>query len=235
MFDVIERQTRVPLIIVDQLIGKIKSGLLKPEQRLPPERELANMLGVGRSSVREAIGVLIAMKYLEVVQGKGTFVCKELPSQHDDNNLESILVAAPMFDLMEARKMMEAISAQMAAERANAEQIALLQKAYENIEASGDDVLAFYRADHEFHEILAEATGNIFISESIKKLIHEVQTRHDDEFLKASHKTKDDTLITAQNILQAVMSGKGEEAALWMNKHLSGVIDCLREVVMGRK
>ena len=57
-----------------RIIEKITGGELVPGSRLPSQRDLARMLGVGRSSVREAINALVVMGYLEPLQGKGTFI-----------------------------------------------------------------------------------------------------------------------------------------------------------------
>ena len=62
--------------VAQRLLTMIRSGLLKPGQQLPPERELAAMLGVGRPAVREAIRGLALLGLLRIRQGEGTFVGK---------------------------------------------------------------------------------------------------------------------------------------------------------------
>lgn len=71
------QKNKAPVMIVRQILMSLETGEIKPEEKLPPERELAKMFGVGRSSVREAIGVLVVMGFLEVIQGKGTYVRKD--------------------------------------------------------------------------------------------------------------------------------------------------------------
>ena len=63
--------------IAEGLIAQIESGALCPGEQLPPERELTQMFGVGRSTLREAISALVLVGYLEVVQGRGTFLKNE--------------------------------------------------------------------------------------------------------------------------------------------------------------
>src|SRR5438067_5760864 len=99
--------------------GMILRGELQAGQKLPPERELAAQLGVSRSSLREAIRALIALNILESRHGNGTFVTSldpELLAEPIDFVLkvnESALDA-----LFEARKVVEAGVAALAAERA---------------------------------------------------------------------------------------------------------------------
>jgi GntR family transcriptional repressor for pyruvate dehydrogenase complex len=79
------------------------------------------MLGVGRSSVREAINALVVMGYLEPLQGKGTFIKAVLPvADTGIEKLNAAFSAGSIFDLMEARVLLECRSAALAAERADA-------------------------------------------------------------------------------------------------------------------
>jgi GntR family transcriptional repressor for pyruvate dehydrogenase complex len=68
-------------VIVQQIKGQIKKGILKPGEKLPSERKLADLLGVSRASVREAIQALAFSGYLEVIQGKGTYIL-EIATQY---------------------------------------------------------------------------------------------------------------------------------------------------------
>jgi len=74
------RKSTAPEMVVEQILKKLQTGELKPGSQLPSQRELAQFLGVGRSSVREATNALAVMGYLEVLQGKGTFIRSDLPS-----------------------------------------------------------------------------------------------------------------------------------------------------------
>ena len=72
-FTTIKRESTLE-VIVQQIKDQIKKGILKPGEKLPSERELASLLGVSRTSVREAIKALSFSGYLEVIQGKGNNV-----------------------------------------------------------------------------------------------------------------------------------------------------------------
>ena len=67
-------QQRVYNTIVDQIRILIEDGTWGPGQKIPSERELAEKLSVGRSSVREALRILEAMRYIIIIQGEGVFV-----------------------------------------------------------------------------------------------------------------------------------------------------------------
>lgn len=85
------RKSSAPEMVAQQIVEKIADGELSPGVRLPSQRELAKMLGVGRSSVREAINALMVMGYLEPIQGKGTFIRDVLPET--GSGLEKLNIA----------------------------------------------------------------------------------------------------------------------------------------------
>ena len=69
------RKESVLQSVINRITDAIKTGELKPGDRLPPEMELAESLGVARSSVREAIKILAHLGVLESLRAEGTFVC----------------------------------------------------------------------------------------------------------------------------------------------------------------
>lgn len=229
-FETIQRST-TPLMIVEQIQKSLETGKLKPGDKLPPERELSKMFGVGRSSVREAIRALVVMGYLEVIQGKGTFLCKDLPTNgHSTSQLEHVLAAEPLFDLMEARQILECKVVKLAAERAEQKHIRRMHKAVARMERSGEDIKSFYEADLNFHYALAEAADNVVITEIMKLIIEKVH-QHNVKFMATSLGTKEKTIQTAREIVSLVAEGAGDEAARYILEHLSVVDAKLKDVV----
>jgi len=93
-FEVI-RRNKASEMVAEQIIEQINSGELTPGSQLPSQRELSELLGVGRSSVREAINALAVIGYLEVQQGKGTFI--RIPEQDPSiARLQSALEASSL-------------------------------------------------------------------------------------------------------------------------------------------
>lgn len=234
-FEVIRRNT-TPIMIVEQFLKSLESGHLTPEQKLPPERELARMFGVGRSSVREAIGVLVVMGYLEVIQGKGTFIRRTAaPGDYNSNiPLDKLISNMPMADLMEAREILEMKAVSLAAERINGEAIERMKDAIRRMEESGEDTEAFYRADSEFHHVLAESTDNLFISHMLRVLVEQIH-RFNVKFMDTTRETKQQTIRTAKKITSLIASGDGAEAQKWMYSHLNEVDGSLKDMVAERK
>ena len=67
-------RTAIPDMVVNRILDLIREGVLKPGQKLPPERELAVNIGVGRPSLREALRALSLLGVVDIRQGEGVFV-----------------------------------------------------------------------------------------------------------------------------------------------------------------
>lgn len=152
--------------IVEQLREQIIDGKLAEGDRLPPERELAVLFGVGRTSIREAIKALSAMGLVQRDK-KGTYVTVPRPT---DNNVAWHLLAkkASLRDLFETRRMLEVQVAQLAAERASEEDLEELEAALkldEGPAGSDYELEAFARSDQAFHTALAAACENVVLYE----------------------------------------------------------------------
>jgi GntR family transcriptional repressor for pyruvate dehydrogenase complex len=226
------KKNTAPMIIVKQIIESLENGEFKSEEKLPPERDLAKAFGVGRTSIREAIRALVVAGYLEVIQGKGIYILHNNISKDQHGlDIQAILEASPMFDLVEARKILEIGAVRLAAERADAKQLKKVLKVAKKMEDSGDDIRIFYEADLDFHLALAEASGNAFINKMMKMLIKALH-KYSDDFLATSYETKEKTILMAKKILQLIDEGNGEEAALCMGEHLGEVDTSLKDVVL---
>ncbi len=147
--------------IVDQILQLIHSGELKPGDRLPPERELAEQLNVSRTAIREAMRALESMGYTESKIGGGTFVRAltldslinpvSIVLSQDDRMLE---------DVLEFRLVLETKCAALAAQRGTDEQFEALEKITADMrrEVEGGRLGSEY--DERFHQKLVEASGN---------------------------------------------------------------------------
>ncbi|MBK7792528.1 MAG: FadR family transcriptional regulator [Betaproteobacteria bacterium] len=139
--------------IAGQIAALIDRGEFPVGSRIPPERELAVLLGVSRTSVREAILALEIEGRVEVRVGTGIFVtAAAAPAVQDDG-------PGP-FDLLAARELVEGEAVALAAPRADAETVTRLQATIATMRRSDDDFATRDAADREFHTLIAEASGN---------------------------------------------------------------------------
>jgi GntR family transcriptional repressor for pyruvate dehydrogenase complex len=220
-------------MVAEQIIEKISAGDLSPGSRLPAQRELARMLGVGRSSVREAINALVVMGYLEPIQGKGTFIKKVLPDEDGGlEKLNSAFSASSIFDLMEARELLECRSAALAAERADARQIRELKDVLREVAATEKAYAVFLDADIRFHTAVADAAGNMVLCELTKLVLEKVVSHHNKlKTAKLPPAYREISIRTATRVVEAIEAGDGEAAARWMAQHLGAIRQELRNVI----
>lgn len=171
------KTNRISANIVDQIRKAILSGELKPGDRLPSEKDLAENFGVSKASLREAFRALEALGLLEVRQGMsgGAFVI-EVDLETARNNLFNyIFFQNPaIHEFTELRSFIEPAAAEIAARKAEPEDIQALER---NLEATRKklDVGPFYfELDTQFHHHIAAVTGNrlvCFVIDSLKNAI----------------------------------------------------------------
>ena len=132
--------------------------------KLPNENELSELLGVSRTTLREAISFLVAQGVLEIRRGKGTFVAQELPRfPVDMTTLTDLKSRARAQDLFEMRLIFEPATVALACARASDEELEQIRRKAERMEqaaAAGGDWPA---ADQDFHLSIIRASHNEYM------------------------------------------------------------------------
>ncbi|RJY10005.1 FadR/GntR family transcriptional regulator [Aurantiacibacter aquimixticola] len=148
--------------IARKIAELIDAGAYPAGSRLPGERDLAEKFGVSRVTIREAEIALQAIGRLEIKTGSGVYVSESKPQ------LVDAMPSASAFEVTEARLLVEAEAAALAARNITDADIARLE---ELIEAMGDsDADAANAADEKFHETIAQASNNSAIVHTVKQL-----------------------------------------------------------------
>lgn len=148
----------------DILQAKILSGELKPGDRLPPERELAETMGISRGSVNQGILDLERIGFLRVVPRKGTFVAEYVRNATPQTlsaimRYDSALIDPTLFrDLMSLRILVERECVRLACENMTAENMRLLESVSSGIyTAHGEELVD---ALYDYHRCLTQISGN---------------------------------------------------------------------------
>jgi DNA-binding FadR family transcriptional regulator len=155
----------------------IISRTLKPGDKLPTEFEFAELLGVGRNSVREAIKMLSSLGVIEVKRGAGTFIVEEISSSMLNPLILSLAFEqGTSKDLIEFRILIENSVAELVIEKASDEDIARLEEANKALKEAADrnidDSHVLRDLDLNVHSVLFEITGNPLIA----KIAHTIYT-----------------------------------------------------------
>jgi GntR family transcriptional repressor for pyruvate dehydrogenase complex len=206
--------------VVEQIREMIRTGKLKPGDRLPSERELANRLGISRASLRHGLRFLAAIGILNSRRGSGTYIAHGPPVLKS----ESLQVLADLHrfsyaDMFEARKVLECSLAELAAANAKPEHLALMAEEIAEMYAALDNPQEYLIHDIRFHRAVAAASGNQILS----ALMNMVST--------AMYESRRETVERATDLKQSVelhrkiykfiRARKTQEAAAAMNEHLN--------------
>jgi len=228
------RKSSAPEIVVEQILKKLQSGEITAGARLPSQRALAQSFGVGRSSMREALNALAVMGYLDVQQGRGTFIAQELPGTSPSiSELQAALKAGSLLDVIELRETLECKAAELAAERSESRHLRRLKQALRDMEESQEDYRRFLQADVEFHTTLADATGNQIFSEIVRFLLEKVVGHHETfKTTLISLEYRSHSIHTLKQVLACIKREDGRGAAEWMREHLNAIRRELKDIIV---
>lgn len=232
------QQRRLADDIIDRIETLILEGSLRPGERLPAERALAEQFGVSRPSVREALQKLIARGLLTSRHGGGTFVSETLGSSFRDP-MNDLLERNPeaQRDLIEFRHTLEGSCAYYAALRATEPDRERLSAAFERVQ---DCYLRKGRvsraeegaADAHFHLAIAEASHNAVLLHTIRSLFQllerSVVTNIGGMYPQGSD-VRDALMDQHRELYRAIMDGRADDARALSSRHLLYVQDVLAE------
>jgi DNA-binding FadR family transcriptional regulator len=206
--------------VAQQLLAQVRTGIYEPGMRMPSERELMASLGVGRSTIREALNGLAVLGVIEIRHGQGAFVIQTDPAT-PPGALTSSLAKGVTRDLLEARVAVELTIAELAARRRTPTDIreieAILEEHASMLER--DEPAAELAA--RFHLELAEAAHNEVLAGFIESVMGLLMERGPELELRRGYREWE--LREHEGILEAVRDGDPELAAKRMREHLGAM------------
>ena len=156
--------------IIDSLTEAMINRELRPGDKIPTEIELAEELGVGRNSVREAIKILVYLGVLEIRRAEGTFVCEGFSESMIDPMIYGIILDKEdsYEDLMELREMVEVGVMQLAMQKVEKEDLRLLEEKLacmkSEIDKGAENIEKVFKADNDFHDIITAMGKNAIVT-----------------------------------------------------------------------
>ena len=215
---------KVSTQIAEQIRSSILSGEFAPGDKLPPERELAEMFGVSRPSVREALNVLASSGLVMSYQGGGTVVMSLVETSASNSLSELIRVQQDRaLDVIEVRKCMESWTAWYAAERALPDDIRRMDEIIAGMKQNLDMKQPSEDLDANLHIIIARATHNIVWLHLMQSLF-DAMKEFQQSVWRAVYLTHDDHRILYDHhsaIVQAIKSKNPQAARDAMVYHLT--------------
>jgi len=215
---------------IEQIMDLVKKSELKPGDKLPPERELAEKLSISRGSLREAFRVLESRGLIKSKPGGGRYIREIRKDGH--NNTENIILSlekSSILELLEAREMFEVKIAEITAQKATPEDIKSIEKALNKM--NEEEELKDSKeteSDTEFHLAIARASHN-FVFVNIIKLHLDLLKETRGKTWKITGR-REKQYQEHQAILQAIKEHDAKKAGETMLKHLKNVREVLVKI-----
>jgi GntR family transcriptional regulator, transcriptional repressor for pyruvate dehydrogenase complex len=220
LFEPISRQKTYE-IVAERLLGLISSRHLGPGDPVPSERELVELYGVGRSSIREALRMLESKGVIRS-GGNGSFAVAAFGNTLN-NSLDFLLSVdeADYGELFEVRRILEGEAAALAASRRSDEDVAQMAADIAAMEEGLASEEGFITADLRFHLTIAKASGNRLIAH----LMDAIRSLLQRSLSSAYHipGSPEGAVVLHRLILEAIAGKRPEEARQRMQEHVSRV------------
>ncbi|WP_032121903.1 FadR/GntR family transcriptional regulator [Clostridium amazonitimonense] len=215
------KNTRVYEKVVEQIKDMIIKGTLKKGDKLPTERELAERLGVSRTSIREAIRALEVIGLVESRQGSGNFIRESFKDiLLEPLSMMFILEKSNPKEILELREVLELQTVVLASYNINEEEIVKLKTLIEEMLKCSDENISV-ELDKEFHYTIAKASHNRLIINVLEVLSYLI-----DKFIKDSRKNiladksnREKLNHNHENIFKALECRDSIKARISMEEH----------------
>lgn len=202
--------------VTERLLSLISSGKVKPGERLPSEHELAEQLGVGRTSIREALRSLSILGLIEPRAGRGTIVISPLVISLG-SDLKKVITQWALLDIFEVRILLETHAAARAARRATPEDIGSIERAALAVEKKAKAGKSYFSENLNFHLRIADASHNPVLAHSLSSMISSLRDVRESATLAQSVQAD---LDDHRRILGAIRSREPGSAEQAMRLHL---------------
>lgn len=222
--------------VLHQLRERIADGTWELHGRIPVEAALAKELGVGRSTIREAVRVLVHSGLLEVRQGDGTYVRSR---REIDAALRRRVLGANLLEAFEVRRALEVEVARLAAQRRSDTDLATLRALAERRSATYDRSWAAYRdADVALREHLLVMCGNVLLADLYRGFVEPLRAAMAGDADDAELLRDDPARPETAELVRAIEAGDPVAAAAAAERHMDNALRVLRlllqVVVVGR-
>lgn len=211
----------------DFIISKIKTGFWNANDKIWTEDILSKELGVSKVAVRNAVEKLSGMGVLRKIQGSGTYV-----ESIDASSILSMPILnisdEEVMQLLELRLYLEPASVAMFIKNSDENAIYELEKSYELMINNVDCIDRFYRADYDFHRIIAKGGKNKFVVK-INDYLVDILENHQRNLYQSIGPN-----IGVEYhgyILRYIKEGDIELATLYMKKHMEATIEARKKVI----
>ncbi|KUJ85170.1 GntR family transcriptional regulator [Ruegeria marisrubri] len=220
--------------VVRQIELLILRGILRPGERLPSERELAERLGVSRPSLRDAIAELQEQGLLTAKAGSGIYVAEVLGSAFSPALIRLFGTHdEAVFDYLSFRRDMEGLAAERAARLGSQSDLKVIQKIFDKMEAAHAKRAADDEAqlDAQFHMAIIEASHNVVMLHMMRSMFDLLRQGvfYNRKIMFHQRTTREAILNQHRAINQALQARDPAGSRAAVEAHLNYVEQCLAD------
>lgn len=221
-------QKSLVMLTTDAILDYIDKNELEVGEKLPNEYDLATLLDVSRSTLRESVRILVSRNVLEVRRGSGTYISAK--KGITDDPLGFSLTDNPLKmteDLFELRYILEPYVASKAALSATPDEVAELKAIKEKIEMTvQEEGTKHFELDIQFHSIIARSSGNEAMNHLVPIINNSIWLYND---FYTSVESKQDMIESHEEIYSAIADGNSIAAHDAMSLHIAKIRQVLKE------
>lgn len=212
------RRVSITDAVAENIKELIESGQYKIGEKLPTEASLCERMKVSRTSVREALRVLQALGYIDLLPGKGAFLASYTPVSRTNNWYD--VEDAQFYDFMEVRMAIETLSVRLSVERASDQQIAELEEVHKSFLAANHqkDLVQMIMLDELFHTKIISYTRNQLLININKELLSSFRVYRGDSF--TNQEVYANAIEPHSRILKCFQTHDAAQAVQEMRRHL---------------
>ena len=218
--------------VVNDLYALIDKSQMKPGEKLPPERELTEKLGISRNVLREAFHVLESRGIIDSYQGKGRFLRKVPQEEGIETKYDSLsknLERCSMMEAYEVRQVLEVKAVELIIRNATEadidEMAAACEEMAENFRESGRTVGEF-----ELHRLYAKKTGSLFMEQTLEIVISSILAMMHGNFRDVLNiHNPEEEVKSHRQIIEAIRERNAEKGKELMFQHIQSTMDMLRQ------
>jgi GntR family transcriptional repressor for pyruvate dehydrogenase complex len=207
--------------VIEYIKKQVENGQLLKGDKIPTERQLVELLGIGRNSIREALKILDIIGIIDRRQGDGSYIREEFDNWFSESmSIAFMLSDTSKKEIFEFRNMIEVEIATLAAQRITDEEIEELKICYNKLSENNDQHVSA-KHDKVFHSLLAKASKNMIIMNAYNAMDYML-----DQFIYNiradvfKHEGKELLLDIHKNIYDAVINRNSKQAREAMKKHM---------------
>ena len=225
---------KLSLAVVRQIELLILRGILRPGERLPSERELAERMGVSRPSLRDAISELQAQGLLAAKAGSGIYVAEVLGSAFSPALIRLFgSHEEAVFDYLSFRRDLEGLAAERAARLGSTSDLKVVQAIFDRMEAAHDRNATQDEAqlDADFHMAIIEASHNVIMLHMMRSMYDLLRQGvfYNRQMMFQQRATREAILDQHRAINAALQARNPAKARLAVELHLDFVERCMKD------